>query len=1151
MKFDKLLLVVIFSLATFILHAQQSVLTQHNDLNRSGWNNKEKILHTKNVKRGSFGKIFTRTVDDQIYSQPLIVSGVNIPAIGKKNVVYVTTVNNSVYAFDADSSKVTDPYWQINLTPANSRPPKNTDVVGGWCANNYHDIANNMGIISTPVIDTVSQTIYLVSRDYNNTSSAFEQFVHALDIRTGLEKANSPMKIVASVTGNGDGSAGGTLTFNNATQNQRSGLLLLNGIVYITYASHCDWGPYHGWILGYDQTTLEQKIVYVTTPDGYNGGIWMSGAGPAADDAGNIYVAVGNGSIGKNGNNSDLRNRSESAMKLTPSGSTLAVNTFFTPKNIEDLEAADLDFGVTEVLLIPGTTRAMTGCKDGRIYLLDRDNMGGYSASTNNVIQTIDLGNNAHLRSSLGYYKGEQKEFVYSWSENALLKAFPYSRTTNMFDLNSTISSGVQGPIGNNGALLAVSSNGSIDSTAILWTSHSANGDANQSTRPGILRAFLANDVTKEIWNSSQVAGDSPGNYAKFNCPTIVNGKVYLATFSNKLVVYGLTGGKAFDQCGSTNLGLNKTVVATSIEGNNTPASAAFDGDLTTRWSSLYTDPQSIYVDLGATYELCSVDLKWETALGKDFKIQVSDDASNWTTVATITGNIDPENYIAINGSGRYVQMIGTARGTQYGYSLWEFEVYGKQGSGSCADPINLAANNIYEDNATLQWSATGATTYNVQYKTVSAGSWTTTTSNTNSIKLTGLACATDYLFQIQGICDQTHSSNYSSAAAFSTLSCDANCSPLPTRWTTLDIGDVGVAGSACYKDGVFELKGSGADIWDTQDGFRFSYKTLVGDGEILARVATMDQSDAWNKCGIMFRESLTPGSRHAFIALTSGNGITFQNRVVTDDITNDEIAVGGLQAPYWIKLVKSGSTYAAYRSADGISWTTAGNTIDAGFGVGIPVYAGLALTSHNNTVLSTATVDNYLFSGVLDIELQSFTASLTLNKKVALQWVTTLENDIKSFVVERSSDNFHYADLDTLAAVNGGKFMQTYNYEDENPLLTMAYYRLRIIDTEGLTSYSAPVSVSFVTSVISDIKSLAPQIYPNPVKGGIVHIKRGDERVRSISMYDATGRTLIQINNVTSETTDIPVHAFANGFYLMEIRTNKNVYKEKVLIKN
>lgn len=693
--------IISFLLLSFVSYAQTSVLTQHNNLYRTGWNNKESILNTKNVNKNTFGEIFSRSVDDQIYAQPLVALDVALPGFGNKNIVVVATVNNTVYAFDADSANVSSSYWQDNLTPSGSRVIKNTDMTGA-CGGNYKDFSGNMGIVGTPVIDSATNTIYLVARSITS-GSVFQQYLHAIDITTGTENPNSPVLITAQISGNGAGNVGGIVTFNSQTQNQRAGLLLLNGIVYITWSSHCDWGPYHGWVLGYDKTSLQQKIVYNDTPDGYNGGIWMSAAAPAADEAGNIYLATGNGSVGVTGDPANLTNRSESALKLTPAGSTLSISSFFTPLNYPNLESTDRDFGVAGMLLIPNTNRVLTGCKDGNLYLLDRDNMGGYNSTNNNIIQTITLGTNVWiLRSSLAYYKGEQKEYVYSWSEKAPLYAFPYDRTTDTLDVLNATQSCIQGPAGGNGSFFSISSNGSEDSTAILWVNQAANGaNANQAVHTGVFRAFTATDVSKELWNSDQYPMDDPGNYAKFNCPTISNGKVYLATFSNKLVVYGLRN--LGDTCNSENIALNKPAVASSVvAGSSTPA--AFDGNLCTRWESNQSDPQWIYVDLGARYDLCEVVLKWEVALARDFKIQVSDDAATWTTVDSIIGNINLDSYLPLQGTGRYVRMYGSARGTSYGYSLWEFEVYGKlsNSNGLCpGGSITLTAN-VY--GSSYQW---------------------------------------------------------------------------------------------------------------------------------------------------------------------------------------------------------------------------------------------------------------------------------------------------------------------------------------------------------------------------------------------------------------------------------------------------------------
>jgi hypothetical protein len=532
---------ILFLLCNQEISAQTSVVTQHNDLGRTGWNNTETILTTKNVNVGSFGKLYSRTVDDQLYAQLLVMKNVAIPDKGNKNIVFAATVNNSVYAFDADSEGITTPYWQVNLTTSGKRPVKNTDMTGA-CGGGYKDFSGNMGIVGTPVIDSLTNTLYVVARSVNNSGSGFVQYLHALDITTGAERANSPRLITATVIGSGEGSVGGIISFDPQKQNQRCGLLLLNGKVYISYASHCDWRPYHGWILGYDETSLLQTNVYNDTPDGYQGGIWMSGAAPAADSTGNLYVSIGNGTVGDSGNISNTRGRSESAVKLTPFGTGFTTASFFTPNNYPNLEGGDLDFGVAEMMLIPNTALVITACKDGKVFVMNRDSMGGYNAVANKVLQTIDLGTTAYLHSSFAYYKGSLKEYFYAWSENISLKAFPYSKTLNKLDTANIINSPIPGPVGESGAFLSVSSNGSVDSTAVLWTSFAANGNANQSVRPGILYAFDANDVTKVLWNSSQVPTDDPGNYAKFNCPTVANGKVYLATFSNQFVIYGLRG---------------------------------------------------------------------------------------------------------------------------------------------------------------------------------------------------------------------------------------------------------------------------------------------------------------------------------------------------------------------------------------------------------------------------------------------------------------------------------------------------------------------------------------------------------------------------------------------------------------------------------
>ena len=237
-----------------------SVLTQHNDNSRSGWNNSETVLTTANVNVQKFGKVFTLTVDDQVYAQPLVAGKVNIGG-GSHNVVLIATVNNTLYAYDGENGTL---YWQKNFTALGMRPPRNTDMTGA-CNGSYTDFSGNIGIVGTPVIDAATRTIYFVARGITGSTSV--QYLHAVNIVDGNEIAGSPTKITATYAGNGDGSVNGVITFDALRANQRQGLTLLNGVVYVTFSSHCDWGPYHGWILGYDASTVQQRIVYNDTPN--------------------------------------------------------------------------------------------------------------------------------------------------------------------------------------------------------------------------------------------------------------------------------------------------------------------------------------------------------------------------------------------------------------------------------------------------------------------------------------------------------------------------------------------------------------------------------------------------------------------------------------------------------------------------------------------------------------------------------------------------------------------------------------------------------------------------------------------------------------------------------------------------------------------
>ncbi|GGB10026.1 discoidin domain-containing protein [Puia dinghuensis] len=1136
MRNSILLLWSLLSSVTLSLHAQVNITTQHINSNRTGWNNRETTLNTKNVKPGAFGKLFTLPIDDQMFAEPLIYR-VNMPGFGIRNVLYLATCNNTVYAYDADSVRAAGPYWSKNLTPAGSRPPKNTDMVGA-CQNNYKDLAN-IGIVGTPVIDTTTNTIYLVARSVNTSGTqVFKQYLHAMDITTGNEKANSPVLITDTVAGNAYG--GANTPFNPQTQNQRAGLLLLNGTVYIAWGSHCDLDPYHGWIMGYDETTLQRKIGYCTTPDGFGGGIWLSGGGLPADASGNIYATTGNGTIGVGADFTNNRNRGESMVKLADSGNTLKVVDYFAPYNANTLINNDLDFGSTEVLLIPNMNRVLAGCKDGNLYLADVNNLGQFDTAGNHNFQTIPLGSNALFHSNFGYYQGTAKEFIYTWPENTDLKAFPVNRVAGNLDVAHVVTAGYPGPIGASGATFSSSSNGSVDSTGIVWITHAYNCDANHQVCPGIVRAVNASNITQELWNSNMVPTDSIGNYAKFSSPTIANGKLYVASWSGNLVVYGLTN-QPVDTCVTPNLALGMTATASSLLNGGVPASNAFDGNITTWWESQPTDAEWLYVDLGEKFNLCGVVIFWTADYGKDYDIQVSNDASTWTTIKSVRGNTGLKDYIGLQGAGRYVRMNGITRGTANGYGIYEMQVYGTSAV-NCPAPANLQATNIQKNSATLTWTAVpNATQYSIQYRNVESLSWTTVTSNTNSVQVSALSCSSDYDFQVAVTCSGGLFSEYSSPAGFSTLYCSAACSTIPTRWSQLDIGSVGVAGGACYDGATFTLQGSGADIGGTADAFRFAFQTLTGNDQFVGRVVTQDNTNADNKVGIMIRLTSDPGSPNAFIGITSASGAFFQTRSTQGGNTSSTSASGTHIAPYWVKLIKSGANYSGFISPDGLTWTQVGATANLGFGAGgSATLAGLAITSHDNTVLSTATMDNFTQADPLPVTLVNFTGAVT-GQSVLLRWTTAQEQNSDRFEVERSIDGAHYTTLTTVQAAGNSTIERQYSAEDATPVEGVDYYRLRLVDLDGKFTYSPVVLIHYG-------RQTAPLLFPNPASSYFTLIA-GAQPITEVRVYDLTGRMALQLlAGNAGPTLTLPCSKLSAGLYFVEIRTAGGRYVQKLL---
>lgn len=513
-----------------------AVLTQRNDNARSGANLDETDLTTANVAPPTFGRLFSRDVDDQIYAQPLYVPNVEIDGRGAHNVVYVATVAATVYAFDADYPEQADPLWRQSFVDAAAGvvPVQMSDVGPPG----YADFVGKLGIVGTPVIDPSTGTLYVVAA--TREGATFHQRLHALDITSGAERPGSPHEIEAGLPGTGEGQgASGTVVFDARIQNPRPGLLLAGGVVYVAWASFGDEGPYHGWVMGFDAATLAPTAIWSSTPDGAKGGFWHSGQGLAADAAGDIWAASSNGTFTADAGGRDYAN---SVLRLRPAGGgRLDLVDWFTPFDQQLLNDQDLDLGSSGVLLLADQNLALAAGKNSTLYLLDRGSLGHFRPTDDGqIVQKVALGA-GEIHGLPVLWSGPNGAWVYVWAENDWLKAYAFAGGL----LSAT-------PVGENtaleaaprpGAMFSLSADGGTAGSGILWTTHALGGSANWQTRPGVLRALDAADVTRELWNSLMVPSrDDLGTFAKFAPVTVADGKVFAATFSNQLCVYGLLG---------------------------------------------------------------------------------------------------------------------------------------------------------------------------------------------------------------------------------------------------------------------------------------------------------------------------------------------------------------------------------------------------------------------------------------------------------------------------------------------------------------------------------------------------------------------------------------------------------------------------------
>ena len=520
-----LVLSAFWTFALWAVAAATNVTTWRNDLGRTGQNLNETQLTLANVNTTTFGKLFSYPVDGQVYAQPLYMSGIAM-ASGTHNVLYIVTQHDSVYAFDADHDQQ---LWHVSMVDTAHGAPSGAIAAPSEDVGSY-DINPEYGITSTPVIDPTTSTIYVVAT--SEESGAMVWRLHALDLATGKEKIG-PVVIQGSVAGTGTGSVNGKIAFQAKYQLNRPGLLLLNGQVIVAFGSHSDNGPYHGWLMAYDAATLVQTGISNTSPNGGQNGIWMSGAAPAADTVitgGRIFFSNGNGSFSAHEPYSNSQSFGNAVERVDLTSTGFQVMDEWTPFDTSTLDSTDIDQGSGGVLLLPDQPGShvhelIQVGKNGTIELLDRDNLGGYNSTSNNVVQEISY--KYGLWATPAYWNGN----VYFWASG--LQMQQYRLSNGMLSAtpigNSAMYSGYPGPSP------VISANGT--SNGILWA---IRADAFGTPGPAVLLAYDATNVGKLLYASSQnTARDSAGPAVKFSVPMVANGKVFLGT-QNEVDVYGL-----------------------------------------------------------------------------------------------------------------------------------------------------------------------------------------------------------------------------------------------------------------------------------------------------------------------------------------------------------------------------------------------------------------------------------------------------------------------------------------------------------------------------------------------------------------------------------------------------------------------------------
>ncbi len=506
------------------LVAQPSVLTAHNDVARTGQNLAETTLTTSNVNSATFGKLFRVTLDGKVDAQPLYVPKIAVPNHGTHNLLIVATENDSLYALDADTGAQ---LWKVELLTSGETASDNRN-----CLN----VSPEIGITSTPVISLkggpAEDAVFAVAMS-KDASGNYHQRLHKVSLSAGSPL--NAVEITAKYPSTGSESSGGYVRFDPKQYKERSGLLLLNGVVYLAWASHCDNRPYTGWLMGYDANTLAQTSVINITPNGDDGGIWSSGAGLAADSSGFIYIPVGNGTFDTTLDDRGFPIKGDygnAFLKLSTAGSRLTLADYFTMYDTDRESDADRDLGAGGALVLPDMTDvdgqvkhlAIGAGKDMNVYLVDRDNMGKFNPQNDAAIYQELVGAlPGGIWSMPAYFNGR----IYYGAAGSPIRAFQFSNAVLSLTPVSQTSTEFPHP----GTTPSISANGSKD--AIVW--------ALEYNTPAVLHAYSADNLANELYNTNESANgrDQFGSGSKFMVPTIVNGKVYVGT-PNGIAAFGL-----------------------------------------------------------------------------------------------------------------------------------------------------------------------------------------------------------------------------------------------------------------------------------------------------------------------------------------------------------------------------------------------------------------------------------------------------------------------------------------------------------------------------------------------------------------------------------------------------------------------------------